>query len=106
MINGDVSGAGILVADGSVQISGNTSFTGWIIVRGETVINAQTTDDTTVLGNATILGALWTGDINVRVGGSAIIDYSTAGLTLADQVGGGSGPVPKPVAVIAWRDVY
>jgi cytoskeletal protein CcmA (bactofilin family) len=103
---GHVSGAGILIADGSIKISGNTDFIGWIIVRGETIINATASDETTVLGNATILGSLWTGDINITVGGSAIIDYSTTALQLADQVVGGGSPVPKPMTIIAWREVF
>lgn len=105
-LSGHVSGYGILIADGSVKITGSTDFTGWIIVRGETTINATTEDGTTVLGNATILGALWTGDLNVKVGGSAIIDYSTAALNLADQVDNGGSPVPKPMLMTSWREVY
>lgn len=103
---GQVSGCGILIADGSVKITGSTDFIGWIIVRGETTINATTTNDTTVLGNASILGALWTGDLNVKVGGSAIIDYSSAALTLADQVDNGGNPAPKPMLMTSWREVY
>ncbi len=103
---GNISGCGILIADGSIKITGNTDFIGWIIVRGETTINATVQDDTTVLGNANILGSLWTGDINVRVGGSAVIDYSTAALTLADQVDNGGGPVPKPMLITSWYEVY
>lgn len=105
-INGHVSGCGILVAEGSVQINGTADFTGWIIVRGSTEVNATTTDDTTVLGNATILGSLWTGDLNVKVGGSAIIDYSGDALAIADQIGGGGNPVPRPMAVTSWTEVY
>lgn len=103
---GHVSGAGILIADGSIKITGNTDFVGWIIVRGETVINAATQDDTTVLGNATILGSLWTGDLNVTVGGSAIIDYSSAALAVADGIDNGGYPVPKPMTITSWREVY
>lgn len=105
-VNGHVTGCGILVADGSITINGTADFVGWIIVRGSTEINATETDDTVVLGNATILGSLWTGDLNVKVGGSAVIDYSGAALAIADQVGGGGNPVPRPMTVTSWTEVY
>jgi len=104
--NGNVSGCGILIADGSIQINGSADFIGWIIVKGETQVNATKTDDSIVLGNATIRGALWTGDLNVKVGGSAIIDYSGAALQLADGINNGGNPVPKPMAVTSWTEVY
>jgi Tfp pilus assembly protein PilX len=103
---GNTLGCGILIADGNVKITGSLDFTGWIIVRGETDINAQQQDDTTVLGNATILGSLWTGDLNVRVGGSAIIDYSSQALALADAVANGGNPIPRPMMITAWSEVY
>jgi hypothetical protein len=103
---GNASGCGILIADGNLKITGNLDFTGWIIVRGETDINVQQQDDTAVLGNATIIGSLWTGDLNVRVGGSAIIDYSTQALTLADAITNGGNPVPRPMMITAWTEVY
>src|SRR4029453_3138626 len=46
-LNGNATGAGILIADGSITINGTLDFIGWIIVRGATVINATgDTDDT------------------------------------------------------------
>jgi Tfp pilus assembly protein PilX len=105
-LNGSASGCGILIADGNVKINGDLDFTGWIIVRGETEITAQSNDDTVVLGNATIIGSLWTGDLNVRVGGSAIINYSSQALALADAVQGGGNPVPRPMMITSWTEVY
>jgi Tfp pilus assembly protein PilX len=98
---GTISGAGILIADGSINITGNTSFTGWIIVRGSTTIN--TLD---VWGSAVILGSLWTSYLNVAVGGHAIIDYSTQALSIAGQVENGGNPTPKSMVVTSWREVY
>jgi len=37
--NRNASGAGILIVDGSITINGTLDFIGWIIVRGDTVIN-------------------------------------------------------------------
>ena len=51
-------------------------------MRGKTSVEA----DTTVTGNATVYGSLWTSDLNLNVGGSAIVYYSTQALALADQV--------------------
>lgn len=100
---GTISGAGILIADGSINITGNTSFIGWIIVRGSTTINTLTTD---ITGSADILGSLWTGNLNVEVGGHAIIDYSTQALAIADQVENGGNPSPKAMIVTSWREVF
>jgi Tfp pilus assembly protein PilX len=105
-INGNVSGCGILIAEGSVRINGTADFTGWIIVRGSTEVNATTTDDSVVLGSARIIGSLWTGDLNVKVGGAALIDYSGDALAIADQIGGGGNPVPRPMVLTSWTEVY
>lgn len=104
-LNGNASGAGILIADGSITISGSLDFVGWIIVRGATVVNSTTSDSTTVLGNATILGSLWTGDLTIRVGGSAIVNYCDACMRLVDDMDGGNGTVPRPMRVVSWREV-
>lgn len=106
-LNGNASGAGVLIADGSVTISGTLDFIGWIIVRGATIVNSSgdVTDSTTVLGNATILGSLWTGDLNIKVGGSAIVDYCDACMRLVDAMDGANGTVPRPMQVVSWREV-
>lgn len=110
--NGNASGAGILIVDGSIIINGTLDFVGWIIVLGDTVINGsggagQGTggiDETTVQGSATILGSLWTGDLSVRVGGSAIVDYCQFCMTLADGAGVG-GNIPGTMQVVYWEEV-
>lgn len=103
--NGNASGAGILIVDGSITINGNLDFTGWIIVRGDTIINdGYDGTDTSVLGNATILGSLWTGDMVVKVGGSAIIDYCEVCLNMIVPPTGG-GYVPQTVALTSWEEV-
>ncbi len=99
-LNGNADGAGILIVDGSITISGSLDFTGLIIVRGDTTIDA-----TTVLGNATILGSLWTGDLRIRVGGSAIIDYCHECLQLVDSIAGQNQILPRPMAVVSWGEV-
>jgi len=57
----------------------------------------------TVTGNATFYGSLWTNDLNLRVGGSAVAKYSSAALSLANAVGGG-GALPAPLQVTSLVD--
>lgn len=105
--NGNASGAGILIVDGSITINGNFDFIGWILVRGETIINDSTSvsGETTALGNANILGSLWTGDLVVKVGGSAIINFCEFCLSLADQVPDASqGYIPKTMRIVSWEE--
>ena len=94
--NGNISGAGILIVDGNLTLSGGIDFKGLIIVRGTTNV----TSDTDVTGNASIWGSLWTTDINMVVGGSAFIQYSTQALALANQVGPGRALPSK--LVVNW----
>ena len=99
--NGNASGAGILIIDGDLTIQGSFSFKGLVIVRGKTLVT--TSDETTVTGNATVYGSIWTNDVNLSVGGSAIVYYSTQALALANQVGGG-GALPSPLTVVSLAD--
>ncbi|TMA69798.1 MAG: hypothetical protein E6J69_04650 [Deltaproteobacteria bacterium] len=96
-LNGNASGAGILIVEGDITIQGDFNFVGLIVVRGQTNV------DTGITGNATIYGSLWTEDLNLIVGGSAIVDYSSDGLALANQVSGGAA-LPAPVKVISLVD--
>jgi PilX N-terminal len=109
-LNGNAMGAGILIVDGSLTINGTLDFWGWIIVRGDTVINAQQTiyDDGTYTyasGNATILGSLWTGDLQVRVGGHARVNYCDTCLQLVDSITNPNNLVPRPMVVSSWQEV-
>jgi hypothetical protein len=94
--NGNASGAGILVVDGSLTLNGSLDFTGLIVVRGATEI-------TTVSGNATVLGAIWTTSLDLRVAGSASVTYSTAALSLASDLGRGS-LLPRRARAISWKE--
>jgi hypothetical protein len=100
--NGNASGAGIMIVEGDLTIQGNLSFNGLILVRGRT--NVQSDPSLTdVIGNATVYGSLWTQDINLIVGGSAIVNYSTQALALANQVPG-THPLPSPLKVLSLAD--
>jgi hypothetical protein len=96
--NGNASGAGIMIIEGDFTIQGTLDFKGLILVRGKTNVSA----DTDVTGNATVYGSLWTSDLNLNVGGSAIVYYSTQALALANQVVlNGALPAPLKVTQIA-----
>lgn len=104
--NGHSYGAGAMVVNGSLTINGTFDFVGWIIVRGSTTIeNHPNNDGTWDLGSGNLLGSLWTGDFNIKVGGNANILYSSAGMALADASGGGQS-VPAPMVVTSWEEVY
>ncbi len=100
--NGNASGAGILIVDGDLTIQGSFDFQGLILVRGKTNV----TNDpslTNVTGNATVYGSLWTQDVNLTVGGSAIVDYSSKALQYANAAAP-TGALPAPVVVASLAD--
>jgi hypothetical protein len=93
---GNASGAGILIVNGGLTIQGSLEFTGLIIVLGTTQI-------TTVTGNATVYGAIWTTDLSLSVGGSAAVRYSSDALALANSIPGVTqNLLPQKVQVLAW----
>jgi len=98
--NGNASGAGILIVDGDLTIKGSLDFKGLVLVRGRTAV----VGDTEVTGNATIYGTIWTNDINLVVGGSAIIQYSTQALNLANTVTNLVAALPTPVQLVSLAD--
>lgn len=103
-LNGSMSGVGILIAEGEFTINGSANFIGWMIIRGATILDSQVVDDTLVDGNATIVGSLWTGDLVVQVGGSAIIDFCLECMQLADGTGNGQN-APRIMSVASWQEV-
>ncbi|MEA2624301.1 MAG: hypothetical protein QOD06_346 [Candidatus Binatota bacterium] len=96
-INGNLSGVGILIVDQGLRINGSASFVGLIIVRG-------TTEITSVSGNATILGALWTTDLQLSVSGSASVTYSSQALELANAIQPGEKLLPERVKIVYWKE--
>lgn len=94
--NGNAQGAGIMIVEGNLTIQGNFNYKGLILVRGSTNV-------TEVTGNATVYGSIWTSDIQLQVAGSAVVNYSTQALALANTVAGG-GALPSPVIVTSLVD--
>ena len=89
--NGNAEGCGIMIVDGDLTINGDLNFKGLVIVRGATHVG-----DSSVSGNATVYGSLWTTDVELNVGGHAVVQYSTQGLALANQVTNNT-PLPSPI---------
>jgi hypothetical protein len=99
--HGNITGAGILIVEGGLRIQGTLEFKGLILVRGPTEIDYDV--ETQITGNATVYGSLWTTDLAFNVGGSAIVQYSSQALALANQSGGG-GALPAPVRITSLGD--
>ena len=88
-----------MIVENALNINGNFTFHGLIIVRGTTAV-------TDVTGSASIFGSIWTTDFNLTVGGHADIQYSSQALALAGNSGGGTNPLPAPVIVTSWLDKF
>ena len=97
--NGNASGAGIMIVEGDLTIQGSLEFKGLVIVRGRTRVDGTTTDS----GNATLYGSLLTNDVNLTVGGSVLVNYSSQALGLANQASGGMA-LPAPVQLASLID--
>jgi hypothetical protein len=99
-INGNLTGYGILIVDGPLNINGSIDFKGLVIAR-------KGFQNSTLNGNATIQGSIWTNAQNLTVGGSLVVDYSQQALQFANNAGlGGSlgGNLPKPLVVVSWDE--
>lgn len=98
--NGNIAGCGIMIVDGDFVINGTLDFAGLIIVRGGTSIEPEPDSELGITGSASIYGSLWTSNLNLTVGGSAMVKYSTQALAFANMVIPG-GAVPAPLNVLA-----
>jgi hypothetical protein len=96
-LSGTTTGAGIIIADQGFTVTGNLTFTGLIIVRG-------TTEITNVQGNVTVLGGIWTTNLNLNVSGSASVAYSSEALEKVANFPFGGNLLPQKVAIHAWSE--
>jgi cytoskeletal protein CcmA (bactofilin family) len=97
-LSGTTSGAGILIVDQALTITGNMNFTGLIIVRG-------TTEITEVQGNVAVLGAMWTTHLSLNVSGSASVTYSSEALETIANFPFGGNVLPQRVRLHAWMEI-
>jgi hypothetical protein len=75
-------------------------------VRGTTTVDSETVEgETSLLGNATLTGSLWTSQLNVQLGGSMIVDYCQECLQMIDGVSvGNTNAVPRPMRIVSWQE--
>jgi len=84
---GTVDGAGIMIVEGDLKVLGTFTYDGLILVRGTTQIgdDSVTGSLTAITGNATLYGSIWSENLNLKVSGSAVVNYSSQALALANQ---------------------
>jgi len=99
--NGNASGAGIMIVDKNLTIQGSFEFKGLILVGGSTVVSTDW--ETGLTGNATLLGSIWTTELRLRVGGSALALYSSQALSLANTLVPDWG-MPAPMQITSIVD--
>ncbi len=76
-INGNVSGAGILVIEGNAEILGNFEFAGIIIIVGAGDVTFGGSGNQTLWGGLIVSPGAGGGSVNFELGGSASIYYSS-----------------------------
>ena len=91
--NGNITGAGIMVIDGDLDIQGDVEFKGLILVRGKL----------TVTGSSLTYGTIWAQGVDLTVGGNGQVYYSTQALALANQVFP-NGALPSPMRLTSLAD--
>ncbi|MBI2360364.1 MAG: hypothetical protein HYV04_15935 [Deltaproteobacteria bacterium] len=98
-ISGNVTGYGVLIVDGALDIAGTFEFHGLVIARGD--IQVQ------IAGNAGIYGSLMLGEsvtydpqVELDVRGNATIRYNSCDLAAAD----GWVRLPKLAKLVAWHE--
>lgn len=98
-IAGTIDGYGVLVLDGALHVSGDFTFNGLIVMRGEGEIRAT--------GNAKIYGAVLIAenttqdaDYELDIRGTVNIQFDSCALAAAE----GWSPLPKLPEITAWNE--
>jgi len=98
-ISGTIEGYGVLIVDGALSISGNFTFNGLVIARGDIQV--------LINGNAGINGSLMLGEsitydpqVELDVRGNAHVRFSSCNLNAAN----GWVTLPKQARLIAWNE--
>lgn len=100
-IAGTIRGYGVLILDGALQVSGNFTFEGLVIMRGAGEIRAT--------GNARIYGAVLIAestsqdaDSELDIRGNVNVQYDSCTLGAAE----GWVPLPKAPKIVAWQERF
>lgn len=98
-IQGTIEGYGVLIVEGALDVSGNFTFHGLVIARGD--IQVQFTGNAGVYGSL-IIGESTTLDLNLEldVRGNATVRYDSCALAAANSW----APLPKAAKLVAWQE--
>ena len=100
-LSGNLTGSGILIVDGDLKISGTVNWNGIVLVGACTTCSSTTTD-TTGTGTGNINGALMVGNgtqAQADIRGDLTINYSCEGIALANNV------FNDHVTLVDWYEV-
>lgn len=101
---GNASGAGVLIVDGTLVLSGTFDFTGWVLVRGQTIVNQDVYSSD--FGDAKVLGTLWTSELQLDLGGNIEVKYCDACLRAIDGISPVlTNAVPRPMRIVSWQEL-
>lgn len=98
-ISGSIDGYGVLIVDGALSISGNFTFNGLVIARGDIQV--------LITGNAGVNGSMMLGEsitydpqVELDVRGNAHIRYNSCNLNWANS----QVSLPRKAILIAWHE--
>lgn len=94
---GTIEGYGVLVLDGSLEVTGNLNFHGLVIMRREGEIRAT---GNAIIDGGVLIGASEVGSNELDVRGNVNIRFDSCTLRAAD----GWAPLPKAPKLVAWQE--
>ena len=100
-ITGTISGYGVLIVDGSLDIAGNFTFNGLVIATGGNV-SVQVTGNAGIYGSLLISPPTVSGSTVLDVRGNAHIRYDSCALSPADNW----VTLPKNAKLVAWQQKF
>ena len=100
-IQGTIEGYGVLIVDGALDVSGNFTFNGLVIARGD--IEVQFTGNAGIFGSVVLAESTnYDPTIELDVRGNANIRYDSCALAAADHW----VPLPKAARILAWQEKF
>ncbi len=100
-ITGTISGYGVLIVNGSLNIAGNFTFNGLVIATGGNV-SVQVTGNAGIYGSLLVSPPTVSGSTVLDVRGNAHIQYDSCALASAN----GWASLPKKAKLLAWQEKF
>ncbi len=100
-ITGTISGYGVLIVNGSLDIAGNFTFNGLVIATGGNV-SVQVTGNAGIYGSLLVSPPTVSGSTVLDVRGNAHIQYSSCALSPANNW----VTLPKKAKLVAWQQKF